>query len=167
MRSIGAYRSKEVIMGDFWSDVEPIIYEGRIKVPYAWQAGETASFFLTQLRDHRKIWGKRCPKCERVLVPPRKHCPTCFVDTSEWVEVSDEGVVETFTVVHRETPIQPLGPPFAYALIRLDGADTSLVHVLSAVQPEKIREGMRVKAVFAENRGGSVRDISHFRPIEA
>jgi hypothetical protein len=154
-------------MGDFWSDVEPIIYEGRIKVPYSWQAGETASFFLTQLRDERKIWGRRCPKCLKVLMPPRKSCPFCFVETSEWVEVSDEGVVESFTVVHRDTPIQPLRSPFAYALIRLDGADTDLVHVLSQVEPERIKEGMRVKAVFAGDRSGSVRDISHFRPIEA
>jgi uncharacterized protein len=153
-------------MGDFWGDAEPIVYEGRIKVPYSWQAGETASFFLTQLRDRGRIWGERCPECHKVLLPPRKHCPFCFVDTSDWVELPDEGVVESFTVVRRETPIQPLDPPFAYALIRLDGADTGLVHLLGGVEPEKIREGMRVKAVFAEERRGSVRDISHFRPVE-
>jgi uncharacterized protein len=154
-------------MGDFWSDAEPMVYEGRIKVPYSWQAGETASHFLTQLRDERRIWGKRCPKCQKVLMPPRKNCPFCFVDTSEWVEVSGEGVVEAFTVVRRETTIQHLAAPFAYAVIRLEGADTGLVHVVSDVEPEKIEEGMRVKAVFAEDRKGSVRDISHFRPVGA
>ncbi len=152
-------------MKDFWTEVEPIVYEGRIKIPYSWQAGETASFFLTQLRDRGKIWGKHCPECGKVLVPPRKSCPFCFVDTEKWVEVSDEGVVETFTLVRGGTPIQPLKAPFAYAVIRLDGASTGLVHVLSEVEPEKIREGLRVKAVFSKDRKGSLLDIAYFKPV--
>ena len=152
-------------MDDFWKDVELVVYEGRIKVPYSWQAGETASHFLIQLRDHGKIWGKRCPRCEKVLLPPKKSCPFCFVDTDQWIEVSDEGMVETFTVVRRDTAIQPQKAPFAYAVIRLDGADTGLVHVLGEVEPDRVREGMRVKAVFSESRTGSLLDIAYFKPI--
>jgi uncharacterized OB-fold protein len=151
-------------MSDFWRDVEPIVLKGRIKVPYSWQAGETASFFLSELRDSMKIWGKRCPQCEKVLVPPRKSCPFCFVDTGQWVEVSTEGTVDTFTTVNRDTPVQPVKAPFSYAVICLDGADTGLVHLLGEVQPERICEGMRVKAVFAETRRGSLLDIVYFRP---
>jgi uncharacterized OB-fold protein len=55
--------------------------------------------------------------------------------------------------------------PFAYALIKLDGADTGFLHVLGEVDPGKIREGMRVEAVFAEERKGSPLDIAYFRPI--
>lgn len=154
-------------MGDYWSEVEPIVYEGRIKVPYTWQAGETASYYLTQLRDACKIWGRHCPRCQKVLLPPRKHCPLCFVDTDRWVEVSDEGVVETFTVVRRDTTIQPVKAPFVYAIIRLEGADTGLVHLLGEVDPEDVQEGMRVKAVFRHERKGSPWDISYFRPVGA
>jgi len=153
-------------MGDFWNDVEPVVLKGRIKVPYSWQAGETASFFLRELRDSMKIWGKRCPRCEKVLVPPRKSCPFCFVNTEQWVEVSTEGTVATFTIVKRDTPVQPAKSPFAYAVICLDGADTGLVHLLGEVEPEAIREGMRVKAVFAETRQGSLLDIVYFRPSD-
>ena len=142
------------------------LIEGWIKVPYSWQAGETASHYLTQLRDEQKIWGKRCPKCKKVLLPPRKSCPFCFVDTDEWVEISSEGVVEAFTIVRRDTPIQPMKAPFAYALIRLDGADTDLTHVLSEVNLNDIKEGMRVKAVFAENRQGSPLDTAYFKPSD-
>lgn len=152
-------------MNDFWKDVEPIVYEGRIKVPYSWQAGETASYFLTQLRDKEKIWGKKCPRCEKVLIPPRKNCPFCFVETNQWVEVSNEGVVQTYTIVMRDTPIQRANAPFAYGLIRLDGADTELVHMLGEVEHCDIREGMRVKAVFSKERIGSLLDILYFKPI--
>ena len=152
-------------MGDYWSEAEAIVYEGRIKVPYSWQAGATASYFLTQLRDEGKIWGKKCPQCEKVLLPPRKSCPFCFVETAEWVEVSDEGEVETFTVVRRDTPVQPRKHPFAYAMIRLAGADTGFIHMLGEVEPGGIREGMRVKAVFAPERKGSLLDIAYFKPV--
>jgi len=152
-------------MSDFWDKVEPRVYESRIKVPYAWQAGETASRFLMSLRDEKRFLGKKCSKCEKVLVPPRKICPYCFVPSGDWVDVSDEGVVETFTVVRRDTGILPTAPPFAYAVIRLDGADTGLVHLLGEVEPGRIREGMRVKAVFAQERKGKMLDIAYFRPV--
>ncbi len=152
-------------MGDFWNDVEEMVNESRIKVPYAWQAGETASRFLISLRDDKQILGRYCPKCKKVLVPPRKGCPFCFVDTTDWIKVADEGVVEAFSVVNRATPIQPLDAPFAYAVIRLDGADTGLVHMLGEIEPDVVREGMRVKAVFAEERTASLLDILYFKSI--
>jgi uncharacterized OB-fold protein len=152
-------------MPNVWESVEPRVYESRIKVPYTWQAGETASRFLLALKDEKKVLGKKCSKCSKVLVPPRKGCPYCFVETGDWVEVSDEGVVETFTVVRRDTGIVPMKPPFAYAVIRLDGADTGLVHLLGEVEPGAVRSGMRVKAVFAEERTGKMLDVKYFKPV--
>jgi len=152
-------------MGDYWSDAENMVHAGRIKVPYTWQAGETASHYFTRLRDEKKILGKHCPKCDKVLVPPRKNCPFCTVLTDKWVELSGQGAVDTFTIVRRDEPIQRMKPPFAYALIKLDGADTGFLHVLGEVDLESIQEGMRVEAVFAEERIGSPLDIAYFRPI--
>ncbi|MCP4755905.1 MAG: Zn-ribbon domain-containing OB-fold protein [Proteobacteria bacterium] len=154
-------------MEDFWTGPEEVVLNSAIKVPYAWQAGETASRFLSQLRDEKKIWGRSCPKCKKVLVPARKSCPFCFVETDEWVELSDTGEVETFTIVERDTVIQPSKAPFAYAMIRLGGADTGLAHILSEVELETVREGMKVQAVWADERNGSLLDIKYFRPVEA
>ena len=152
-------------MHEFWKNVEPVVLEGRIKVPYAWNAGETASHYLTCLRDKKKIFGKKCPKCSKVLVPPRKSCPFCFVDTAEWVPLSGKGEVDTFTIVRRDTNLQPRKAPFAYAVIKLEGADTGFVHILGDVDVEEIKTGMKVEAVFAEERSGLVTDIKYFRPI--
>ena len=152
-------------MHEYWKNVEPIVYEGRIKVPYAWNAGETISYYLTRLRDEKKIVGKKCPKCSKVLVPPRKSCPFCFVDTAEWVPLSGKGTVETFTIVRRDTTIQPMKAPFAYAVINLDGADTGFLHLIGDVDVKDIKIGMKVQAVFAEERKGHVMDIRYFKPI--
>jgi uncharacterized OB-fold protein len=152
-------------MSDYWDKVEPLVYESRIKIPYSWQAGETASHFLLNLKDKLKFQGKKCNKCSKVLIPPRKTCPYCFAETGDWVDVSGEGVVETFTIVRRDTGIMPAKVPFAYAIIKLDGADTGFIHMLGGVDLDEIKEGMRVKAVFSEQREGKLLDIKYFEPV--
>ena len=152
-------------MGKWTEQVEELVHHGRIKVPYTWSVGEVGSRFFLELRDHKKIFGKRCPACKKVLVPARKICGQCSRQTEDWVEVSDQGTVQTFTVVRYSSDVQPLKPPFGYAIIRLDGADTGMAHLLSGSDPTKWRVGMRVKAVFQENRTGSILDIAYFQPI--
>ena len=152
-------------MADYWDSAEEMIYNSRIKIPYSWQAGETASRFFTRLKENKEIWGIKCPQCQKVLMPPRKNCPFCFTLAEDWVKVADEGVVETFTIVCRDTRIQPQRTPFAYAVIRLKGADTGLLHVLGEVKPEAVKEGLKVKAVFADERQGLITDIKYFKPL--
>jgi len=57
--------------------------------------------------------------------------------------------------------------PLIYGLIRLDGADTNFVHLLGEIDPAAIEIGMRVEAVFKEERGGSILDIAYFKPIRS
>jgi len=153
-------------MGQWAKQVEELVQSGRIKIPYTWSVGEVGSRFFLELRDHKKIFGTRCPACKKVLVPARKVCGRCFRQTNEWVEVSDWGTVQTFTIVRYSSDVQPLKPPFGYAVIRLDGADTGMTHLLFGSDPKKWRMGMRVKAVFKEKRAGNILDIEYFQAIE-
>jgi uncharacterized OB-fold protein len=52
--------------------------------------------------------------------------------------------------------------PYGYAFIKLDGADTLLPHFVDSTDPEKVKVGARVKAVFEEKRAGRIMDIRHF-----
>lgn len=145
---------------------EEIVYKGRIKVPYMWYVGEYGSRFYVELRDNKKIWGTKCSACGMVLVPPRNFCGKCFVPMTEWVELKDTGTLETFTVVHYAEPaLQPLEPPFAYGIIRLDGADTGFVHLIYDTDLSALKAGMRVQAVFKEERQGNLLDIQYFRAV--
>ena len=58
----------------------------------------------------------------------------------------------------------PLRSPFAWALIRLDGADTALLHVVDAPGPDALATGARVTARFRadDERIGSMADIEAF-----
>lgn len=153
-------------MSDWLKEVEPLTLKGQISVPYSWWAGETASKFLISLRDDQKILGSKCSKCGRVYVPPRKNCGRCFVDIDEWVNIADEGIIESYTVVHTTNPVQPVKTPFAYALIKLDGADVSFLHIIKK-DLDKLKKGLRVKAKFSPERKGAITDIDSFELMGA
>ena len=59
----------------------------------------------------------------------------------------------------------PLEPPYAYAIIRLDGADTDFVHLIKEGDPQNLKIGMRVEAVFYEKPRKRILDIEYFKPI--
>jgi len=79
--------------------------------------------------------------------------------------VSDRGTVLTYAVDHESKPIQPMATPIVYGIIQLDGADTGFVHMLGEVDPEQLRVGMKVQAVFKEERVGNILDIKYFKPL--
>jgi uncharacterized OB-fold protein len=141
------------------------IYHGQIYIPDTYSAGAVGSRFLIELRDKKRIMGTRCPTCNRVYVPARSVCKDCFGQLDEWAEVSDKGTLLTYSVCHQANPVQPVEPPVVYGIVQLDGADTGFVHMLGEVDPEQLRIGMRVRAVFKEKREGSILDIRYFKPL--
>ncbi len=154
-------------MSDAFKGIEPIIYEGKIKVPYSWWAGDTASKFFISLRDEKKIIATRCGTCKKAFVPPRKICPACFQENTEWVNVSDQGTLVSYSVARRQLESIPADKrvPVIWGLIKLDGADTAMLHYLGNVNPGEVSIGMRVRAVFADSRTGGILDIAHFQPV--
>jgi uncharacterized OB-fold protein len=146
-------------------DLDVFVYHGKIYIPNTYTAGAVGSRFLIELRDNRKIMGTKCPACDLVYVPARSVCKYCFAQLDQWVEVSDTGTLQTYTVAGQRNGVQPVDPPIIYGIIQLDGASTSLVHMLSEVDFEKLVIGMRVKAVFSEKRVGSILDIKYFKPL--
>ncbi|MDD3717590.1 MAG: Zn-ribbon domain-containing OB-fold protein [Actinomycetota bacterium] len=142
---------------------------GEMAQPFNWTAGVYGSKFLTELRDNKKFVGVKCPKCGKVYVPPRRVCGPCFEELTELVPVSDEGELITFTVVSFGFVDPATGAqkavPYGYAAIMLDGSDTVLLHYVNETDPAKIKIGARVKAVFEEQRTGSLLDIKHFELI--
>ena len=74
------------------------------------------------------------------------------------------GVVFLAPWIQEPGPKQPLARPFAWALIQLDGADTSLIHALDAGTRESVQTGMRVRPRWADERRGHMTDICCFEP---
>lgn len=131
---------------------------------YTRSVGLAAGAFLTGLRDGR-ILGVRLGD-GRVMVPPAEFDPTTARPVDEMVEVGPGGVVTAWTWVAEPRPGKHhLGRPFAFVLVRPDGADTALVHVLDVDGPEAVRVGMRVGPRWRAERHGHVTDIEAWVPL--
>jgi uncharacterized OB-fold protein len=139
---------------------EVLVAPHAIDYTYTRSTGPIIGAFLTGLRE-RRIVGVRA-KDGRVLVPPAEYDPVTSEDLTELVDVADTGVVTTWAWNDEPRPGQPLDRPFAWALIRLDGADTGLLAAVDAGAASDIRTGMRVRARWADERVGSIRDLVCF-----
>lgn len=144
----------------------PMHQDSVMEFPYRHSTGETIGRFLAGLKEQKKIWGQRVAG-QGVVVPPLGYSEIDGSAADEWVEVADRGVVTAVAIVHR--PLERLHPsdqPFAYVLVRLEGADTALPHVVKDGL-ERLRVGARVEAVWKPDgeRVGSLRDIDAFRVV--
>lgn len=139
------------------------------KLRYAWDTGAAMHRFLRELKNGRII-GRACEGCRRVLVPPRMFCEQCFRNTDAWTFVGDTGVVNTFSICHIRWDMVKLSVPEIPSVIEIDGAapGTGFMHKLGNVVPERVKTGLRVRAVWKPpaEREGSILDIRYFEPIE-
>jgi uncharacterized OB-fold protein len=131
-----------------------------VEYTYTRSTGPAIGAFLTGLRD-AKIVGVRGAD-GRVIVPAIDYDPVTSEDLSEYVEVADTGVVTTWSWNDNPTKGQPLDKPFAWALVKLDGADVAFLAAVDAGSPDAISTGAKVKARWADERVGSIRDLICF-----
>jgi uncharacterized protein len=144
--------------------VPPVTIAGHWDFDYTYYAGAAASRFFAELRNGR-IVGSLCPECNRILVPARKFCDACFVDTTEWREVGLEGVLETFTILTSSIPGSP-EPPFVVGYVTLDGASTALLNFVEGVNLDDLDAAgasllhkPRVRVVFDDEPQGRITDF--------
>lgn len=141
------------------------VIEGKMALPYQYFAGAAGSRFIVALRDEKKILAVRSAQTGKTFIPPRQVCDQTFERLDQnWVEVGPEGVIMGFTVIRYREPYQPKEPPYVLALIKLDGADTAIAHVVEGIAPAAVRLGMRVRPVFSEERTDNFLAIRHFEP---
>ena len=113
-----------------------------------------------------KLMGVRCASCGRLLVPPRPVCPSCYGTDVEWVELSGEGVVESYTIIHVAPPRFQEEAPYIVAIVRLREG-VRLPGRLVGAKPEDVKVGMPVKVEFvseASEEGWPYWPTYRFRP---
>ncbi|MEV6579792.1 OB-fold domain-containing protein [Streptomyces sp. NPDC051582] len=133
-----------------------------VEFPFTRSLGPVQRAFLTGLRE-RVVLGVKTTD-GKVMVPPVEYDPVTAEEIRELVEVGTTGTVTTWAWNGSPRPNQPLGTPFAWVLVRLDGADTAILHALDAPGPEAVRTGMRVRVRWAGERTGAITDIACFEP---
>jgi uncharacterized OB-fold protein len=135
-----------------------------IEYTYTRSTGPIIGAFVNGLKD-KKIVGVRAAD-GRVLVPPQEYDPQTSDELTELVEVADTGVVTTWAWNAQPRLGQPLDHPFAWALVKLDGADTGLLAAVDAGDAASMSTGMRVRARWRDERVGSITDLICFEAAE-
>ena len=133
------------------------------KPEYLYSLAEVSQFFR-EIIENKRLFASKCPCCKKVWMPPRQYCPDCY-EVTDWVPLTGEGTVMSCTYCYflgmGGDLARYIDLPYVYALVKLDGADTFLAH---GIRPNsqamgEIAVGTRVKAVFRDERRGSISDF--------
>jgi uncharacterized OB-fold protein len=132
------------------------------RADYLYSYGELSRFFK-EVVESKRLLATRCPNCNKVWMPPRGYCSDCYGKT-EWIPLIGKGTVMSCSYCYQtpsgEVP-KYLDLPYVLALIKLDGADTCMMHGVATNEPTmgSIKTGTRVKVVFKEERRGTLADF--------
>ena len=143
----------------------PLIEQHVLEYPggYTRSVGPALSRYLTDLRA-ATITGIRLAD-GRVMVPPAEYDPATGEAIDEFVAVGPAGTVVAWTWVAEPKPGKHhLDHPFAFALVRPDGADVPMLHVVDAGSADAMAVGMRVEPRWADERVGYVTDLDAWVP---
>ena len=100
---------------------------------------------------------KRCNDCGEAHWYPRALCPFCFSEKTEWEESPGEGVIYTYSVMHRS----PSGP-YAIGYVTLNEGPAVLTNFVD-VAPDGLSIGQKVKVKFQPPENGP--PVPVFAPV--
>ena len=142
-------------------------WDGEFPVRHRYTPGVAGSAFFTALRDRGVLLGSRCEACSYTYVPARLFCERCFAELAADTEVGPGGALVSFTIGFVGLEGEPLEEPETIGLVRLDGADSVLVHrVLDADEPLEIGERVEVVLRPDGERTGTILDIEGLRSVD-
>ncbi len=127
---------------------------------YKRSSGPVMSKFFEAL-GQQKILGTKS-NAGKVFSPAAEFDPETNEPLKEMVEVGPGGVVESFSWIENPQHHHLIKEPFAFALIKLDGADTSMLHMVTQCNETDLSIGSRVKANWSEIQEQRITDIKFF-----
>lgn len=140
---------------------------------YNWSTGRYVGKVYAEAKENKRLMGNTCPECGEIMWWPTIVCPKCKVDTGwEWEELPETGTVMQYTYL-----VYPFWDPhygarganrYPTGIIMLDNGVCQR-HWLEETDPKKLKEGMRVRAVWKEDydeRGLGMQDVLYYRTIE-
>jgi uncharacterized OB-fold protein len=136
--------------------------DGALPVAFHYTPGVGNTAFFEALRDRGVLLGSRCEACNYTYLPARIFCERCFAELEPDTDCGPGGTLESFTVGYVGIDGEALGEPVTVGLVKLDNADTVLMHLLIGDMTWQI--GKRVEAALKTNRTGSILDIEGFGP---
>ncbi|MET8867818.1 OB-fold domain-containing protein [Nonomuraea sp. NPDC004580] len=118
-------------------------------------SGDTSAYRAACARGELVI--QRCAACDRRIHLPEPACPWCGGRQLVFDPVSGDGVVHTYTVVHRSfSPAYQGREPYVMAWVDLPEGVRAFGHVIGC-ELGQVRIGLPVRVTFHD-------DLPHWRP---
>lgn len=91
----------------------------------------------------RKLLAPKCRRCDEVFFPPRSHCPCCLSREKDWVELSGEGTLYSWT------EIKIGDEPLVLGVVELAEGIGRMVSKINA-EPEDLTIGMALRIAYED-----------------
>ncbi len=109
-----------------------------------------------------KVLATKCKKCGTLNFPPAADCPNCYSSDIEWIPLSSEGEIETFThVIVKPQSFQEY-EPYTIVIVKLKD-NVRVLAWLTDTLIENIKVGMKVKLQVKKSQEGVL--TYEFTPI--
>lgn len=110
--------------------------------------------------------GSRCSVCHSVYFPPRPVCPSCSMHRKslgkiEPFQLSGDGEVVTFTVVHEPAEGFEMQVPYVLAVVATVEGPLLTAQVVD-INPADARIGLKVHATFRKLREEGKAGVIHY-----
>jgi hypothetical protein len=149
----------------FELSTEPVFFTQTWDLSYRHALGKTVGGFLEGLKS-KKLLGRRCNGCDRVLFPARSFCDRCHLPTEDWVVVQPHGKLQMFTIVYEDFPGMRVKAPYVLAYAMLDGADTAAVGYIKGLDLSDVGAATQQLSIaapldvhFADEPTGQITDF--------
>ena len=115
-----------------------------LRITYNLPISRTSKFWQG-LKDG-KVYATKCKNCNKLYFPPVADCGACGSSEVEWVELSGEGEIVTFTQVLVKPASFSEDPFYIVAIAKLKDGVKALAW-LTGIEREDVKVGMKVKLV--------------------
>ncbi|MEM0097120.1 MAG: Zn-ribbon domain-containing OB-fold protein [Conexivisphaerales archaeon] len=123
--------------------MDEIFFDKRaLELKYQMPLGKISEFFKGL--ENGKIMASKCVDCNEIYFPPQANCPNCIKSKIEWVELSSDAILETYTIINVKPTSFLKYPDYVVVIGKLKEG----VKVLSWLEIDdfkKIRIGMKMK----------------------
>ena len=143
---------------------ETSFLRGNIPIHHRYTLGIAGERFFRAMRDEKVLLASQCAECGLSTLPPKIYCEACFGRTEDWRPAQGLPNLITFTVVHFDLDGGVLEEPQYVGMVGWEGIAGGLIHRIGEVRETDIKPGLKLEAVWAERRTGSMEDIQYFRP---
>ncbi len=126
----------------------------------------TIARFWRETPRRYNLGGSVCAVCHAVYFPPRSVCPACSVHRQslgmmEPFQLSGDGQVVTFTVVHEAAEGFEMQVPYVLAIVKTEEGPQLTGQVVD-VDPKDVRVGLKVRATFRKLREEGPAGVIHY-----